>query len=128
MDGAPTKPHARTNPVMAWIAIALLLVGVIGAALFFVPDMLRRGQMKELTVHGELAPAKVLSVGETGRRYASNPIVRFQLEVQPQGGAPFVASVEQAIPMIALPQVQPGATVHVRFDPQRRERVALVDR
>jgi hypothetical protein len=66
---------------------------------------------------GQLAPAKVLKIETTGTTVNHNPVVRLRLEVRPPGQPPFEAETERLVSIIDIPQFQPGAMVHVKYDP-----------
>lgn len=111
---------------MIWIALVVLLVGVVIATRFYVPEAQRRGELASVAEAGVPAKAQIVTASDTGRRYATHPVVRFGLEVRPAAGAPFEATVEQEVSVVDLPRLQPGAIIDVRFDPINRSKVAIV--
>lgn len=76
--------------------------------------------------HGQPADARILQIWDTGTTINQNPVVRILLEVHPPGGSTFQAETERLIPRLQVPQVQPGASVRVRYDPRSRA-VAIVE-
>jgi len=85
----------------------------------------------QLLATGMPAQARILGVRDLGGSIqigGQMPQHRLQidLEVYPNGGQPFRASPSQLVSMLAIPRVQPGATVEVRFDPMNPMRVAVV--
>lgn len=116
-------------PAMLWIVLIILLAGIAGAAIFLVPDMLRRSAQKELLQSGSMATARIVSVADTGRRYATNPVVKFVLDVLPaDGGARFNTEIAQEISMVQLAQFQPGASVQLRYKPGAPTEAMIVGR
>lgn len=80
---------------------------------------------KKLLKTGTPAKAKVLSIQQTHTTINNAPVVKFQLEVQPDGGQPFQAEAKRAIPLVQLSQIQPGALLNVRYDPTDTAMVAI---
>ena len=75
---------------------------------------------------GVRAPAKVLEISTTGVTVNQSPQVRMRVEVQPTDGrAPFMAQLDAFVSIVAIPRVQPGCVVTVRYDPVDPSRVAM---
>lgn len=84
-------------------------------------------QEQQLMATGEPAQARVVAVQGTGVLVNYNPQVRMQLEVYPASGRPpFQTECTTIIPQLAIPRVQPGATLQIRFDPTNPARVAVM--
>lgn len=81
---------------------------------------------RSLVARGQPAEARILKIWDTGTTINQNPVVRMLLEVRPPGGSTFQAETERLISRLQVPQVQPGAMVRVRYDPQSKA-VAIVD-
>jgi hypothetical protein len=88
------------------------------------------GQAREaeqkLIATGKAAPAKILAVGQTGLYVNEQPQVQITLEVSPPDGPPFQAQVNKIISLLAIPRVQPGQILEVRYDPANPKRLAIV--
>lgn len=120
-----------TNSVNTIVLVAVggsILVTVL--ILFFVFRALRgvggMGQKTaQLLVTGEPAQAKVLSLNSSGMMVNYNPVVDLILEVYPRSDMPYQVQLRTMVPSIKVPQVQPGMTVEVRFNPANRQEVAL---
>lgn len=85
----------------------------------------------QLMQTGIPAHARVLSVRDLGgsiQIMGQMPQHRLQidLEITPQGAAPYRASPTQLVSMLHIARIQPGAAVEVRYDPQNPMRVAVV--
>ncbi len=72
---------------------------------------------RRLACGGTLARATIKSAAQTGTYINDNPVVRFELEVQPVTGGPFDAEAELLVQLIEIPKFQPGKEVAVRYDP-----------
>src|SRR6185369_11642986 len=71
----------------------------------------------ELRKTGEEAPAKILSMMDTGVRVGDiASMLRFSIEVFPQGRASFRAETQNAISDTSRPKFIPGAAIFVKFD------------
>jgi hypothetical protein len=79
----------------------------------------------ELQERGICAEATILEIRDTGMRINDDPVVKLLVEVRPSDGEPYVAKTKSPIPLIHIPQFQPGAEVPVRYDPADPSRVAL---
>jgi hypothetical protein len=69
-----------------------------------------------LRTTGKPGTAVVTSVQQTGTYVNKNPQVHLALQVTVDG-ATYPAETDAIIPMIQIPQVQPGATIAVLVDP-----------
>ena len=75
--------------------------------------------------NGIPASAEILEIWETGTRLNDNPVVGFLLLVTLEDGTSYEAETRNVVSIVHLCQVQPGAVVAVKVDPQDRSRVAL---
>ncbi len=83
----------------------------------------------ELMETGQQGNAQVLRLEDTGMRVNDNPRVTMLLEVQIPGHAPYQVEKTMVVPLINLPQVQPGQQVAVLADPsepQNPDKVGLL--
>ena len=103
---------ARISIIGVAIFSALSMILLVGA--FFVAMLDGRAIQK----HGKTAPAKILKLWDTGTTVNQNPVVRMLLEVHPSDEPAFQAESEQLISRLQVPQVQPGTTVMVKYDPR----------
>lgn len=81
---------------------------------------------RELLATGAAAPARIVSIGETGMYINNQPQVKIVLEVSPPDGPTFVATVNKVVSLLQIPRVQPGLLVDVRYDRSNPSRLALV--
>lgn len=104
----------RTRPVML-----VLMVGLLGCA---ITDHYTG---REIRGHGLPATAKVLKIWDTGVKVNDDPVVGFLLLVHTEDKAPYEVETKALISLLAIPQIQPGAVLPVKYDPENPEKVAL---
>lgn len=80
---------------------------------------------KPVRESGVPASAEVLEIWDTGVRLNDNPVVGFRLLVTLEDGTSYEAETKNVVSIVHIPQVQPGAVLPVKVDPNDRERVAL---
>lgn len=68
-------------------------------------------------VSGADATATIVAVRQGNGMVNYQPIIELDLTVLPEGLPPYPVTVKQVIPQIQLAQAQPGASVHVKVDP-----------
>lgn len=119
----------------AWIELPLLSRGsiVAGGVLFGLSTIMLIGapilsglSNQAVLKNGRPAMAKIVAITDTGTTINENPVVRFTLEVTPSDGMPFQAEAEKLISRLQVPSIQPGAMVHVMYDPDSKA-VALAE-
>ena len=103
--------------------ITLVTLGSIGAVMFFVFKALRPDPT--IMKSGTPAQATIQNVWQTGTYVNNNPQIGMQLEVRPPNGVPYQAQVNAIIPLVNIPQFQPGAVVPVKIHPTDPSKVAL---
>jgi hypothetical protein len=75
---------------------------------------------------GLSAPAKILNAANMGVNVnGNNPLMSFQLEVQPPGAPTFQAMAKGVIGESAVHKYQAGSTIWVKYDPDNTSQVAL---
>lgn len=82
-------------------------------------------QAQQLHASGVLATATVVKIWDTGMTVNDDPVVGFLLEVRPEDRPAYQAQTKMLISRLAIPQIQPGAVVTVRYDPVEPSRVSL---
>jgi len=81
---------------------------------------------REIRAVGQPAEATVVQIWDTGVTVNNDPVVGFLLDVRPTDGRPtFQAKTRALVSRLAVPRVQPGATLRVMFDPKDTARVAI---
>ena len=71
------------------------------------------------------ATAEVLEIWDTGVRLNDNPVVGFRLLVTLDDGTSYEAETKNVVSVVHIPQVQPGAVLPVKVDPENHDLVAL---
>jgi hypothetical protein len=75
---------------------------------------------------GEEAPAKILSLTDTGIRIGADAsLIQFYVEVFPDELPSFNATTQQAVSDTSRPKFAQGQTIYVRFDPRKPKQVAV---
>jgi hypothetical protein len=109
------------------LSLTYFIVG--GSLLFTALIWLMVGQMfgpSKLLTTGLPATGVVTGLRETGTVINNtNQVLHVGLRVQVGNGAPYDVVVKQAIPMMLMSRIQPGATVGVRVDPHDQTKAAI---
>ena len=128
MMGMPNGEYSWSElPIIA--RYSLIGVGLFGAAatiLLIGAPIASTLTNQSIATKGIPAEGKILKISDTGTTINNNPVVRLLLEVYPSGQPPFQAETERLIPRLQIPQIQPGAVVKLKYDPNTKG-VALVD-
>jgi hypothetical protein len=120
-------------------ALGLIITGVVlvGTAFLFLPQFNKMmgsatsmvdglAAKSNLAQTGLPASGTIVSATQTGRLINHNPEVAFVVTVNhPQMGS-YQAQTNSVVQHIAMPRVQPGATVQVRVNPQNPQDIAVV--
>ncbi len=83
------------------------------------------GPNRGVLQNGMPAQAKIVNVRQTGVMLNNQPQILFDLEVQPPGGAPYRTQTKAVIPMVNIPQFQPGVEVPVKIHPSDPTQVVM---
>ena len=106
--------------------IVLSLALTIGITVFAM-RMVRKavGPNRSVLQNGVPAQAKIMSVQQTGVMVNNQPQVAFDLEVRPPGGMPYRTQAKAVIPIVNIPQFQPGVQVPVKIHPTDPTQVVM---
>lgn len=107
------------------ISCVITVVAIVGSFILFRFIMKKVGPDQAVLKQGIPAQARILSVQQTGVMVNDQPQVAFQLEIHPPVGTPYQASLKAVIPLVHIPQYQPGASVPVKIHPSDRNRIAF---
>ena len=69
--------------------------------------------------------ATIAAIHDTGITINNDPVVDFDLDVQPAGGKPFRSAARSLVSRLAVPRIQPGRTLPVKYDPAQPGRTAI---
>jgi hypothetical protein len=103
--------------------ITVITLVSVGAVMFFVFRALRPDPT--IAKSGIAAQATIQNVWQTGTYVNNNPQIGMQLEVRPPTGMPYIAQTNAIIPLVNIPQFQPGAVVPVKIHPTDPSKVQL---
>jgi hypothetical protein len=98
------------------VGITLLVLRVVRKAINPDPGILRNGIP---------AQARIVSVQQTGVMVNYQPQVAMQLEVHAPDGTTYHAQTRAVIPMVNIPQFQPGVEVPIKIHPTDPTKVVL---
>lgn len=107
-------------------AVVVLLIFAVPVAWLVAAYGLRRNRTRAILAKGLPGQALVLAVSRQRGGSTERPRVAIALQVVPQEGPPFEATVVRALGVLDAPHVVPGRTFAVRYDPSDHSRVALV--
>jgi hypothetical protein len=105
------------------LVTTVITVGITWLAIYLIRKAM--GPNRSILQNGIPAKARILSVQQTGVMVNYQPQVAFQLEVTPPGGAPYQAQAKAVIPIVNIPQFQPGVEVPVKIHPTDPTQVVL---
>ncbi len=130
MLAAPVGLPFPDFPVLTWL-LPLIIGGVITVLVlvatlvivFFVFRSIRADPA--ILQNGTPAVGTIVQVWQTGTYLNNNPQLGMLLEVRPPNGQPYQAQVKAIVPLVNIPQFQPGATVPVKIHPTDPSKVAI---
>jgi hypothetical protein len=105
------------------VVTAVVTIGITWLAIYLIRKAM--GPDRSILQNGIPAKARILSVQQTGVMVNYQPQIAFQLEVQPPGDAPYQAQTKAVIPLVNIPQFQPGVEVPVKIHPADPTKVVL---
>lgn len=114
--------------VIAIICLSFVGMTILSVVLIFVIRrfiMKKVGPDRAVLEQGTTAKAKILNVQQTGMMVNYSPQVILQLEVYPPDGEPYQATTKAVIPIVNIPQFQPGTEVSVKIHPTNPSIVEL---
>jgi hypothetical protein len=107
------------------LAFVIPLILLTGCVFRLIDHMTGEDQAKQIRSIGIPATARVLRIWDTGMTLNDNPIVGLRLEVHAEGVEPYEVETRALIGRLDIPQIQPGAQLQVKVDPNDHSRVAL---
>jgi hypothetical protein len=105
--------------LVVFVGMALLMWKIFGGL------MKQSQERQRLLMQGHPANGRILQLLDTGMMVNNSPQVRIILEVQPPGRPPYQAECTMIVSYLAIPRVQPGCFVPVKFDPMNPARIAI---
>jgi hypothetical protein len=105
----------------------LLSIALTIGIIVFIRRFIKKtvGPNRGIIENGIPAQAKIVGLRQTGMMLNNQPQVEFDLKVQPPGGRPYRAQTKAIIPLIHIPQFQPGVDLPVKIHPSNPLQVAL---
>jgi hypothetical protein len=99
-------------------SIAVTVGAIILARRFFGPN-------RKVLEEGLSGEATILQVRQTSVMINNQPQAALRLEVRVPGWEPYETEIKMVIPIVNVPQFQPGAVFPVKVDPNNRSKVVL---
>lgn len=109
--------------IVATFRVLPRFTSVLGTATARINELDQRSQ---LAATGTPAHAQLLQVQQTGAMVNFNPEVVVLLQVQHPTLGSYRAQTKVVVPQLAIPRMQPGASVPVRISPTNPADVAVV--
>lgn len=109
----------------ATLVIALIVTSMCFACASTIDSFTGEDVAREIRKKGLPAKGTVLKIWETGIRVNHSPVVGFLLEIRAEAMAPYEAETKALISILWIPQIQPGAVLPVKYDPEDPSRIAL---
>jgi len=106
--------------------IFIIILGVV-LAVTVGPVVWNHFKKSAVLSSGIETSARIIDVTDTGRRHNTNPVVKIRLVVKAADGEEYNAEITAPVSPVKLPEYKAGATVRVKYDPKKRENVAIVD-
>jgi hypothetical protein len=116
--------------VCGFVVVGLGITTVTIVATYFLIKYVSRafgpfGPDQKVLEEGVAGEATILKVRQTGVMVNDQPQVALTLDVRISDWEPYQAETKMVIPIVNVPQFQPGAVVPVKVDPSNRSKVAL---
>ena len=105
------------------VVSALVAVGITVLAIYLIRRAV--GPNRAVLQSGIPAKATIMGMRQTGIMVNDQPQISMLLEVEPPNGPPYQAQAKAVIPMVNIPQFQPGARVSVKIHPMDPNQVVL---
>ncbi len=107
------------------MVVALIVTSMCFACASMIDSFTGEDVAREIREKGLPAKGTVLKIWETGVRVNDNPVVGFLLEIHAEEMTPYEAETKALISILWIPQIQPGAVLPVKYDPEDPSRIAL---
>lgn len=113
--------------VLAICGITAVSLAVTAGVMFLVLRVVRKAINPDpgILQKGIPAQARIVSVQQTGVMVNYQPQVAMQLEIYAPDGTTYQAQTRAVIPMVNIPQFQPGVEVPVKIHPTDATKVVL---
>jgi predicted S18 family serine protease len=106
--------------------IFIIILGVV-LAVTIGPVIWNHFRKSAVLSSGIETTARIIDVTDTGRRHNTNPVVKIRLVVKAANGDEYNAEITSPVSPVKLPEYKAGATVNVKYDPKKRENVAIIN-
>lgn len=101
--------------------MSLFTIGITIGGIFLIRKF--TGPNRQVLKEGLIGEATILQTQQTGVMVNNQPQAKLKLEVRVPGWEPYETEIRMVIPIVNVPQFQPGAVFPVRVDPNNRNKV-----
>jgi hypothetical protein len=101
----------------------VMSLGITIAAIFLVRRAFVPSQ--KMLTEGVSGEATIVQIRQTGVMVNNQPQAALTLDVRVPGWEPYQVETKMIIPIVNVPQFQPGIVVPVKVDPDNHSKVAL---
>ncbi len=113
------------NDALAGTALGLgAVIAVFAITVAVRRTRTRRALRERIRDQGTLAKARIVSAKNDGAMN-NDPYVDFVLQVQPEGGEPYLVACRTLVSQMAIPRVQPDTEIDVWVDPTNPQAVVI---
>lgn len=109
------------NTFLFWMGVFFAGLPIVLMAMIGLFSSNANAKAEYLAENGIQGEATVINITDTGTRINDNPRIHIDLEIRLEGYDPYQLRKSMVVPLIRLPQVQPGQMVQVLVDPTDRE-------
>lgn len=124
---SPSPPQASQKGKSSGCLTVLVVLGLIyGAGSFIVPYVWGLVEQQILLVTGTRGVGKIIAAKATDSKVNDKRVYEVTVEVTPDQGVAYRATVEQALVPAQAQKLRPGAWVSLRVDADEPSKIALV--
>jgi hypothetical protein len=116
------------GPTTILIVVLVCCISIFSIAVTVGAIILARrafGPNQKVLKEGLSGEATILQIRQTGLMVNDQPQAALTLEVRVPGWESYEAEIKMVIPIVNVPQFQPGAVFPVKVDPNNRNKVVL---
>ncbi len=111
---------------MRFVPLVVLGIIAIAIAVVFGGQRCAAEQEQALLTTGSPASGEIVKIEDTGNRYNRDPEMVLTVEVRPEEGEPYLATVTWVLNAVDQQTYKVGLAVDVRYDPASPSDIAIV--
>jgi len=119
--------ESKVTTIAGLVLILLIVLAFLAFVFYKVFGLpIQTEHEKLLLKRGISAPARVISMEAGGMMEDQNQKMRYKLEIQPEGKAPYTVEVTTFVPKYKLLDLNIGSDITVKYDPKNPADVVIV--